>query len=161
MVSLVALLPSWQERTVEEIRQSLDLLFPGVFLPPREEGNFVVEGPVPGASYLVQFTFPYHCGMFLIHNVPGPYSEFSDYLAHLKDPELRQLEVEPPCWISVDLMHRHTTDEDGYRFVSTVLAALAPPDTALLLHPSRYFAAPFSAEVRRTLASGGSPYGRA
>ena len=161
MVSLVALLPSWQELAVEEVRQALDALFPGAFLPPREEGNFVIEGPVPGASYLVQCTVPQYSGMFLIHNVPGPYSEFSDYLAHLVDPELRELGSKQPCWMSVDMMHRHTTDEDAYRFVSAALAKLAPPDAALLLHPSRYLAVLFAPEVRRTLASGGSPYGNA
>jgi hypothetical protein len=161
MVSLVALMPSWHELTVEEVRESLDALFPGAFLPPREEGNFVIEGPVPGASYLIQCTVPEHSGMFLMHNVPGPYSEFSDYLAHVSHPELRELAVKQSCWLSVDLMHRHTTDEDGYRFVSAALAKLAPSDTAVLLHPSRYVAVPFTVEVRRTLASGGSPYGNA
>jgi hypothetical protein len=161
MVSLVALLPSWQELTVDEVRESLDALFPGAFLPPREEGNFVIEGPVPGTSYLIQCTVPEHTGMFLMHNVPGPYSEFSDYLTRLVDPVLRELAAKQPCWMSVDLMHRHTTHEDGYRFVSAALAKLAPSDTAVLLHPSRYVAVPFTVGVRRTLASGGSPYGNA
>jgi hypothetical protein len=161
MVSLVALLPSWQERSIDEVRESLDALFPGCFLPPREEGNFVIEGPVLGASYMVQCTIPEHSGMFLIHNVPGPYSEFSDCLVHLPDSELKELAAKQPCWMSVDMMHRHTSDEDAYRFVSAALAKLAPPDAAVLLHPSRYMALPFSSEVRRTLASGGSPYGNA
>jgi hypothetical protein len=161
MVSLVALLPSWQELSVEHVRESLDALFPDCFLPPREEGNFVIEGPVPGASYMVQCTVPEYSGMFLIHNAPGPYAEFSDYLAHLADSELKDVAAKQPCWMSVDMLHQHGTGNDAYRFVSAVLAKLAPPDAVLLLHPSRYVAVRFSPEVRRTLASGGSPYGNA
>jgi hypothetical protein len=161
MVSLVALLPEWRELHLEEVRKTLDALFPGAFLPPREQGNFVIDGPVPGASFLIQCNVPEHAGMFLMHNVPGPYSEFSELLSHLASSELRELAAKQPCWMSLDLMHRHTTDEDGYRFVSAALAKLAPPETALLVHPSRYLAVAFTPEVRRTLASGGSPYGSA
>ncbi len=161
MVSLVALTSSWRELSIDEVRSSLDALFPGMFLPPREEGNFVIDGPAPGATFLVQCTVPGSSGMFLIHNVPGPYSEFSDYLSHVTDPSIRELASAQTCWMSVDLMHRHATDEEAYRFVSTVLAQLAPEDTAIVIHPSTYQAVRFSPEVRRTLAAAGSLYGTA
>ncbi len=161
MVSLVALLPEWRELSLSEVREALDALFPGEFLPPREQGNFVIDGPVPGASFLIQCNVPGHAGMFLMHNVPGPYTEFSAFISHLADSKVKELAARLPCWMSVDLLHRHTTDEEGYRFVSAALAKLAPPDTALLVHPSRYIAIAFTPEVRRTLASGGFPYGTA
>jgi hypothetical protein len=84
MISLVALASTWRKRSVDEIRQDLDETFPGEFLPPRSEGNFVIEGPAEGASYCVQCTIPNYTGMFLIHKVPRQYSAFSDYLQHIK-----------------------------------------------------------------------------
>jgi hypothetical protein len=161
MSSLVAIAPTWQERSIDLIRQELDDTFPGEFLPTRTEGNFVVEGPVEGASFLVQCTIPNYSGMFLIHNVPSRYSAFSDYLQYIKDPETRQLTDSQACWLSVDLMHQHTTERDAYRFIGLVLGKLAPVDTALLIHPARYHVAIFSPQVRAILASGGEPFGTA
>jgi hypothetical protein len=161
MISLVALASSWRERSIDEIRQDLDAAFPGEFLPPRSEGNFVIEGPVEGASYLVQCTIRNYTGMFLIHNVPSPYSAFSDYLQHIKDPETRRLADSQACWLSVDLMHQHTTEEDAYRFIGLVLGKLAPEDTRLLIHPSRYHVASFTPKLRAILAAGGQPFGTA
>lgn len=161
MVSLVALLPSWKELSVEEVRESLDAIFPGCFLPPQEDNNFVIDGPSPGASYFVQCTVPEHSGLFVIFNVARPYSEFSDYLVHLPDAELKDLGAKQPCWMSVDMVHQTTTDEDAYRFIGAVLAKLAPPDATVILHPSKYAATTFSSEVRRRLASGDSPFGNA
>jgi hypothetical protein len=159
MVSLVALTPGWEPRSVDSVRRDLDELFPGEFLPPREEGNFILEGPVPDASYMVQCVVPGHGGVFLIHNVPGPYSDFSDFLSFMDDPELKALAAKQPCWMSVDLMHSYTTAEEGLRFITVVIAKLAPADVVLLVHPSRYMVALFTPELRAVLASGGVPFG--
>lgn len=161
MISLVALAPTWRERSVDEIRKDLDETFPGQFLPPRNEGSFVIEGPIEGASYLVQCTVPNYSGMYLIQNVPSQYSAVSDYLDHIKDPEVRKLADSQACWLSVDLMHQHTTKEDAYRFIGLVLGKLAPEDAALLVHPSRFHVARFSAQLRAALAAGDEPFGTA
>lgn len=121
MVSLVVLSQSCPDLTLESVRNTLDAVFPGQFLPPREEGNFVIDGAVPGATYMIQCTIENASGVFMLHNVPGPYSEFSDFLKHLSGP-LRALALEQPCWMSVDLMHAYGSKEDGYRFVGPVLA---------------------------------------
>jgi hypothetical protein len=163
MISLVALASTWRKRSVDEIRQDLDETFPGEFLPPRSEGNFVIEGPAEGASYCVQCTIPNYTGLFLIHNVPRQYSAFSDYLQHIKNPEMRRLADSQACWLSVDLIHRHTTEteEDAYRFIRRVLGKLAPEDTTLLIHPSQYHVARFTPKLRAILAAGGEPFGMA
>lgn len=161
MVSLVALMPSWEEHSLEYVRGELDALFPGEFLPPREVGNFVLDGPVVSASYMVQCTLKGYSGMYLVHNVPGPYSEFSDFLAHVEDPELAEAAARLPCWMSVDLLHAHAGEADASRFVSTVLAQLAPGDAELLVHPGRSLVTRFTPQVRRVLAAGGEAFGNA
>jgi hypothetical protein len=159
MVSIVALMPSWELIPVDVVREELDALFPGEYLPPREAGNFVVEGPAEHSSYLVNCTVAHHQGTFLIYNVPGPYGEFSDFLRHIEDAELRAVAAAQPCWMSVDLIDKRSSREDAFRFIGAVLAKLAPPDCTLLVHPSRYMVIPFTSDVRAVLASGGSPFG--
>lgn len=161
MVSLVILSQTCPTLTLDSVRVTLDSIFPSEFLPPREAGNFVIDGAVPGAQYLVQCTRPNHQGMFMIQNVPGPYSEFSDYLNYIEDPEIREVAVRQQCWLSVDMVHQHTTAEDAYRFIGATLALLAPPDAAVLVHPSMLTAVPFTNETRRQLAAGELTYGRA
>jgi len=43
MVSWVVLANSYTELTIESLRQKLDEIYPGEFLPPRQKGNFVVS----------------------------------------------------------------------------------------------------------------------
>ena len=160
MVSLVALSRSSPDLTLDSVRATLDALFPGQFLPPREEGNFVIDGSVPGATYMIQCTVEGASGIFMLHNVPGPYSEFSVFPDHLSGP-LRAIALEQPCWMSVDLMHAYGSEEDAYRFIGPVLAQLAPADTAVLLHPTKMMAVELTADVRRRLATGGQPFGAA
>ena len=155
MVGWVALSNSYVELTLDLLRKSLDELYPGQFLPPREKGNFVVDGNVPGAEFLIQSGIQGAAGLFLLHNVPGPYTEFSDFADHIEDPSLRHLAEGQDCWLSVDLIHKHTTEEDGYRFIGNVLAKLAPSDAAVLVHPSRLITIRLDDEVRRRLAGGG------
>jgi hypothetical protein len=160
MVSLVILSQSSPDLTLESVRSTLDAVFPGQFLPPREEGNFVIDGGVPGAVYMIHCSVPGANGMFMFHNVPGPYAEFSDISTRLSGA-LRDLALKQPCWMSIDLMHAYDADDDGYRFIGPVLAQLAPTDAAVLLHPSKMTAVEFTPDVRRQLASGGQPFGEA
>jgi hypothetical protein len=164
MISLVVLSNSYVEFTLDALREQLDQIYPGYCLPPRERGTFVVEGNLDGAEFLIQSDIPGAAGMFLLHSVPGPYTIFSDFAAHIADASLRQLAEAQTCWLSVFLMHRDTpteSTEDAYRFISSVLAQLAPTDTAALVHPSRLITIAFTEEVRRTLASGGQVFGTA
>jgi hypothetical protein len=123
-----------------------------------ERGTFVVEGNEPGVEFLVQSDIPDARGMFLLHNVPGPYTAFSDFAAHITDASLRNLAAAQTCWLSVDLMHRQTPEEEAYRFIGGALAQLAPPDAAALVHPSRLITLAVNDEVRRQLASGGNVF---
>jgi hypothetical protein len=160
MVSLVALSQSCPDLTLESVRATLDALFPGQFLPPREEGNFVIDGSVPGAIYMIQCTIDGASGLFTLHNVAGPYSEFSNFPDHLSDP-LRAIALRQSCWMSIDLTHAYGSEEDAYHFIGPVLAQLAPTDAAVLLHPTKMTAVEFTGNVRRQLASGGQPFGAA
>lgn len=91
--------------------------------------------------------------MFHLYSVPGPYTVFSDFADHIEDAALRQLAEAQECWLSVDLIHKHTTEQEAYRFIGKVLAKLAPPDAAVLVHPSRLVTLRFDDDVRRRLAS--------
>ena len=53
MVSWVVLANTYVELGVDLLRAKLDEIYPGQFLPPRQNGNFVVNGPGPG-QLLVQ-----------------------------------------------------------------------------------------------------------
>jgi len=158
MVSLVVLSQSTPALTLDSVRSTLDAVYPGQFLPPREEGNFVIDGAVPGATYMIQCTVPDASGMFMLHNVPGPYSEFSDFPSHLGGA-IRDLALQQQCWMSVDVIGKYGTADDAYRFIGRLLAQLAPPDSAVLLHPSKMMATAFNETVRRQLAVGDQPFG--
>jgi len=107
---------------------------------------------------MIQCTVPEASGMFMLHNVPGPYSEFSDFANHLDEP-IRKVALKQQCWMSVDVIGKYGTDEDAYRFIGRVLAQLAPADAALLLHPSKMAATVFNESIRRQLAAGDQPFG--
>jgi hypothetical protein len=161
MISMVVLSSCYVELTLDMLRASLDRVYPGQFLPPRERGTFVIDGEIPGATFLIQSDIPGATGMFLLHNVPAPYTEFSDFAARIADASLRRLAQAQTCWLSVDLIHRYTTEEDAYRFIGSVLAQLAPDNAAALVHPSRLITIAFNDQVRRELASGGQVFGTA
>ena len=154
MVSWVVLFDSDVEFTVDSLRAELDRLWPGQFLPKRDNGSFVVEGTVPGAQFMIQSRVPGASGTFLLHNVPAPYSEFSDMVERIPDASLRDIAKAQGCWISVDLIGKSGAAE-AYKFIGSVLARIAPPDAAVLLHPSRGTAVRFTADVRRKLAEKG------
>jgi hypothetical protein len=160
MISLVVLSNSYVELTLETLRASLDQIYPGYFLPPREKGTFVIDGNEPGLEFLIQSDISGAAGMFLLYSVPGPYTAFSDFAGHIADAPLRRLAEAQTCWPSVDLLGREGSDEDeAYRFIASVLAQLAPRDAAALVHPSRLTTIAFDDRLRRELASGGEIFG--
>jgi len=159
IISLVVLSNSYVELTLDTLRGHLEELYPGRFLPPREKGTFVVASNVPDTPFLIQSDIPEAAGTFLLHSVPGPYTAFSDFAEHITDAGLRQLAQAQTCWLSVDLIHRDTTEAEAYRFIGSVLAELAPRDAAALVHPSRRLTIAFDDQVRRALANGGQVFG--
>jgi hypothetical protein len=153
MVSWVVLANSYVELSVDVLRQKLDEVFPGQFLPPRPKGTFVVAGPSPG-QFMIASAIPGDAGIFLLNSVPGPYTDFSDFAEAITDPSLLQKVKAQCCWLSVDLIHRSTTDEDAYHFIEQVLAKLAPADAAFLVHPSKLTTIVFDDDIRRRFAKG-------
>jgi hypothetical protein len=90
----------------------------------------------------------------MLNSIRGPYSDVSDFAAAIADRSLRREAESQGCWLSVDLVHRHTTDEDAYRFVGRVLAKLAPADAAFLVNPATRTTIAFDDDIRRRLANG-------
>jgi hypothetical protein len=153
MVSWVVLSSTHVRLNVNRLRERLDEVYPGYFLPPRERGTFVLDGTVPG-QFMIQSAIPNASGMFFLQSVPGPYTDVSDFAAAIDDRAVRRHAMAQRAWLSVDLIARHTTDEDAYRFIGRVLAKLAPADAAFLVDPEKRTTTLFDDEVRRRLANG-------
>lgn len=156
MIGWVVLSNTYVELTVDSVRAALDQLYPGQFLPPGDR-NFVIDGAVPGSQFMIQSNVAGAAGMFMLHSVPGPYTEFSDFAEAIEEPGLRALAVAQQAWLSVDVMHVHTTEAEAYRLIGALLAKLAPGDAAVLVHPSQPIAMRFDDDVRHRLASGFQP----
>jgi hypothetical protein len=152
MISWVVLSNSYVDLKVDPLRAKLDEVYPGQFLPPRDK-NFVIDGPTPG-QFLIKSNIAGAAGMFMLISVPASYTEFSDFAEVIADPALLRKIKAQCCWLSVDLIHRHTTNEDAYRFIEQVLAKLAPSDSAFLVHPERRITITFDDGIRRRLANG-------
>jgi hypothetical protein len=153
MISWVVLANTHVELKLDSLRQKLDELYPGEFLPPRLQGNFAIVGPASG-QFLIQCHIAGAAGVFMLNSVPGPYTEVSDFAAAIADRLLRGEAEGQRCWLSVDLVHKNTSDEDAYRFIGHVLAKLAPADAAFLVHPARRTTIVFDDNIRRQLANG-------
>jgi hypothetical protein len=156
MIGWVVLANTYVELTTDSLRTALDALYPGEFRPGGER-NFVIDGGVPDSQFMIQSNVSGAAGMFLLHTVPGPYTEFSDFAESITDRSLRALAMSQQAWLAVDSIHVHTTQADAYRLIGAVLAKLAPPDAAVLVHPAKPIAMRFDDEVRRRLASGLTP----
>ena len=154
MVSWVILSKSYVSLNLDKLRFILDEVFPGEFVPQREQGSFVIEGPVERAQFLIQSRVAGAAGMFMLNSVPGPYTMFSDFVRHIEDRKVARAAAALQNWLSIDLVAKHTTEEDAYRFIGRALAVLAPRDTAYLVHPTRRTVIAFDDDVRRKLASG-------
>lgn len=153
MIGWVVLSNSWVELTEETLRTHLDRLYPGEFLPPRQRGTFVVAGPVADVQFLINSAIAGAAGMFMLQSVPGPYTEFSSFAEHIRDAALRRIAVAQQAWLGVERISGDNEDE-AYRFIGKVLAALAPSDATVLVHPARLVSYPFDADMRRKLSIG-------
>ncbi len=156
MIGWVVLSNTDVELTVDSVRATLDPLYPGQFLPANDR-TFVIEGAVPDSQFMIQSNVTGAAGMFMLHPVPGPYTDFSDFAEAITEPDLRALAVAQQAWLAVDTIHVHTTEAEAYRLIGSVLAKLAPPDAAVLVHPSKPIVMRFDADVRSRLAGGLQP----
>lgn len=157
MVSLVVLYRDYVELSLESLREILNEVFPGQFLPPGD-ASFVIEGPVPDATFMIKCAVQGMAGLFMLNNVPAPYTEFSDFAEFIVDPVMRELAESQSAWLSIDLIGQSAA-EDAYRFIAKVLARLAPNDAAFLVHPDTGAIIPFDENLRRALADGRQPFG--
>jgi len=151
MVSGVVLANTYLHLTLELVRAKLDEVFPGEFLPQRDQGSFVVDGTVPG-QFFIKANVLGSTGMFFLHDVPGPYSEFSDFAKAIADPSMRREALAQRCWFSVDLINKNSNHENAYRFIERALAKFAPADAAFLVHPSKLVTIRFDDDLRVRLA---------
>jgi hypothetical protein len=151
MVGWVVLCREWLELAEETLRAQLDRLYPGEFLPPRQRGTFVVEGPVAGTQFLIHSAVAGATGMFLLQSVPGPYTEFSPFAHHIRDAALRRNALAQQAWLAIDQVGGDN-EADAYRFIGKVLADLAPGDATVLVHPERLVSYPFDAGMRLKLS---------
>lgn len=153
MVGLVVLSNSWREISCDLLCTELNALYPHEFLPPRQQGNFVVPDPEIDFRFLINCCVANAEGIYLLHNVPSPYYGFSGFARHIEDHALRRLAISQNCWLSIDLIRPVTTDAKSYRFIGRLLARLVPADAvAILVHPSRLTAVLFNDDIRRRLA---------
>jgi hypothetical protein len=152
MISLVVLSSSYVDLNVQSLSKALDELYPGKFVPPGQQANFVVGGRNPG-QFLVKSTIPGAKGMFMVLSVPGPYTEFSDFARFITDASLRRKAEAQQCWLSIDLIHMFANKDEAYRFIAVALAKLAPADAAVLVKPETNSAVVFTAELRSQLAA--------
>ncbi len=155
MTSLVVLSKSRANLTLDSLRETLDSIWPGEFLPPKDSGNFVVAGPVKGAMFMVVCNIPGYAGGFMIHSVPASYDGYSDFKQCIKDAELIQIVNTHRSWLSVDRIMPQGTEEEHYRFIGVLLSRIAPEDSVAVVHPTKLLTIRFTEEVRTSLSLDG------
>jgi hypothetical protein len=153
MISLVVLSDDYVQITANSLSKKLDELYPGKFWPLHQQANFVADGPTPG-QFLIKSTIPGAAGLFMLLSAPAPYTEFSDFARFIADPALRHVAEAQRCWLSVDLVHNITSEEEAYRFIGAALAKLAPADAAVLVRPEDNSTIRFDEKLRQRLAAG-------
>jgi hypothetical protein len=153
MIGWVILCGRKVELTEDTLRVRLDRIYPGEFLPPRQQGTFVVAGPVAGMQFMVKSAITGAMGIFILHTVPGPYTDVSPFARHIQDVSLRRTAVAQRAWLGLERI-AGDNEADAYRFIGKVLGTLAPDDAVALVHPSRFVTYPFDAETRRKLSDG-------
>ena len=146
LVSLVVLLPVPLRLNVAALRQHLDSVFPGHFIPQTDD-SFVMEWSNP-AMLFVKSIVPSHSGVFLVSFVPGPYTKFSDFADHVSAPRLLDLVHRHNAWLSVDLISEVEPEDDPYRFIGKTLAQLAPESSLAIVYPAKYIMVPFAESSR-------------
>ena len=79
MISWAVLSKTRVELTPDSLRAHLDRLYPGLFLPPQELRNFVVEGPVLDAQFLIQASVPGSAGLYMLQSIAAGSTGFSEF----------------------------------------------------------------------------------
>ncbi len=156
MISLVALSNTYTEFDTGIVSRKLDELYPGKFLPPKQQANFVVGGPSP-KPLLIKSTMPGRSGLFMLLSVPGPYTAFSDFAGFIADPAFRRQAEAQAAWFSIDRIGKIGSDEDAYRFIAAALIKLAPADAVIVVKPETRAALVLDDALRRRLAEGQAP----
>jgi hypothetical protein len=99
-------------------------------------------------------TIPGAAGIFILNNIPGPYADASNFAEVISDLSVVSGVASQRCWLSVDLVHRTTTDQEGLRFIEQVLARFAPADAAYLVNPDNGATIAFNDSLRSRFARG-------
>jgi hypothetical protein len=97
MVSWVVLSNTYVDLKVDSLREKLDEVYPGQFLPPRNK-NFVIDGPTPG-QFFIKSTIAGAAGMFMLISVPASYTQFSGFAEVIADPTLLRNVKAQCCWL--------------------------------------------------------------
>jgi hypothetical protein len=150
MISWVVLSKTRAELTLDSLRAQLDRLYPGLFLPPQDRKNFVIDGVSPGAQFLIQASIAGSVGLYMLQNVAANDAEFSDFAVDAGDASLCKSILEQEARLSVELIEA-APDQDCRRFIGKVLGALAPADSTVLVNPDRRMAIRFDEELRGQL----------
>jgi hypothetical protein len=156
MISLVALSNSYTEFDTGTVSRKLDELYPGKFLPPNQQENFVVGGPSP-KPLLIKSTMPGRAGMFMLLSAAAPYTEFSDFARFITDTGFRRKAETQAAWFSIDRIGKIGSSDDAYRFIAAALIKLAPDDAVIVVKPETRAAMVLDDALRRQLAEGRVP----
>jgi hypothetical protein len=153
VISRVVLANTYVALNLDSLREKLEQLYPGQFVPPHIKGSFVVTGPKPG-QFLIQSNVDGAAGIFVLTSMPKPFKDFSDFTKTIADgPFHREVEAQC-CWISVTLISDSKSTAEAYRFVEQVLAKLAPADAAFVVDPAKRVTLAFDEDLRRRYTSG-------
>jgi hypothetical protein len=110
------------EASADALTASLDALFPGHFLPKRDEGSFVISGTI-SQEFVVFSKVPGHDGVFLLHCYD-----------RAADPDVAAEPPDDAYRSALSIAAMGGDDEPALRFIGSVLAHLTPRDPAYLIN---------------------------
>ncbi|HEX4407504.1 MAG TPA: hypothetical protein VH206_01910 [Xanthobacteraceae bacterium] len=138
---------------LDALRQKLEELYPGQFVPPRTKGSFVVPGRMRG-QYVIQSNAGGASGIFILNSGSEPFAGLSDFTKTIPDGPIRRSIEAECCWLALSLIYKSKPDAAAFRFVEQALAKLAPPDAAFLVDPTKRITIPFDDTMRRSFMRG-------
>lgn len=134
----VATFDGWIETTLDALTASLDVLFPGHFLPKRDGGSLIISGAI-SEEFVVFSKVPGHDGVFLLYACQDAAASAAEGDGDF-EPELRRY--------ALSVASIGGDDEAALRFIGTVLAHLTPSDAAFLVDVETGEIVRFDDEVR-------------
>ncbi|BAT59888.1 hypothetical protein GJW-30_1_02423 [Variibacter gotjawalensis] len=132
----VATFDGFIETNIDALTTSLDALFPGHFLPKRNEGSFVINGTIPD-EFMIVSKVPGFSGAFLLYSYD-----------RAADPDVAAEPLDDAYRSALSIAAIGGSDEPALRFIGSALAHLAPPDAAFLIDIETGQFIRFSADVR-------------